>query len=362
MTRSWRRRRGPVDAWMTVGPDYEAARGGVAVAERADRHLLGVGGRAPGEMLKGILSGRIPDPFLEGTGGDVRRGEGSYSALLTPKGRMVSDLRILPDGKGGFLLDLPKTGLPEAMEHLRKFLPPRMARVVEPDPPLVFLTLLGPRGPELLAREVSPSFSPEPIRRLKELGVLFAGLADGEEVAVIRNGDLPTQALDLLLPLPRCQELRSRMVGAGALPLSTRSWDALRLESGRPEFGVDMDRETIPVEAGIHHRAVDYRKGCYTGQEVIIRIRDRGQVNKRLVGLLLGDVPPPSPGEELFVPGRERSVGRITRAAFSPALGETAALAYLRREVEAGGEVRLASPDGLRGRVRALGEEGWILG
>jgi hypothetical protein len=123
-----------------------------------------------------------------------------------------------------------------------------------------------------------------------------------------------------------------------------------------------MDQETIPVEAGIHLRAVDYGKGCYTGQEVIVRLRDRGQVSRRLVGLLLGDAPLPPPGQEIFRPGGEKAVGWVTRAVYSPAFGEGAALGYLRREVAAGEEIRLGDPSGCHGRVAALGEEGWLVG
>ena len=96
-----------------------------------------------------------------------------------------------------------------------------------------------------------------------------------------------------------------------------------------------MDESTIPIEAGIHHRAIDYEKGCYTGQEVIIRIRDRGHVNRHLRTLHLGDAAAPSKGTELTEPGGEKAIGWITSSVESPRYGETLALAYVRRGIEA---------------------------
>jgi folate-binding Fe-S cluster repair protein YgfZ len=97
---------------------------------------------------------------------------------------------------------------------------------------------------------------------------------------------------------------------------------------------------------------VDHAKGCYTGQEVVVRIRDRGHVNRRLCRLRLGDAPTPAAGTEVLREGDERAVGRVTSAAASPRLG-TLALAYLRREVAPGERVRLASPGGTQAVVEA---------
>jgi folate-binding Fe-S cluster repair protein YgfZ len=114
------------------------------------------------------------------------------------------------------------------------------------------------------------------------------------------------------------------------------------------------------VEAGIQARAIDDGKGCYTGQEVIVRIRDRGRVNWRLRGLRLGDVPSPAAGAGLFREGEEKMVGRITSAAQSPAFGETIALGYVRSEVEVESEVRLGGPAGTPALVMEVTDEGWM--
>ena len=161
-------------------------------------------------------------------------------------------------------------------------------------------------------------------------------------------------ALDVIAEDQVLDALGKALEEAGASPMGPEAWEVLRIEAGAPAFGLDMTEDTIPVEAGIHRRAVDYRKGCYTGQEVIVRIRDRGQVNKRLCRVLLGDIPLPEAGTALFSPHEDRSRGWITSACRSPRFGQTVALGYVKRGLEPGDEVRVGSPDGTPGRVEAL--------
>ena len=124
------------------------------------------------------------------------------------------------------------------------------------------------------------------------------------------------------------------LVKDGGRPAGLGVWSTLRVEAGRPVFGLDMDDGTLPPEAGIVERAIDQTKGCYTGQEIIVRIRDRGHVNKALRRLELGDVPAPARGTELLAPdGSGKVVGEIRSAVQSPRFGGTIALAYIRRGV-----------------------------
>jgi folate-binding protein YgfZ len=125
----------------------------------------------------------------------------------------------------------------------------------------------------------------------------------------------------------------------GATPLDAAAIDALRIEGGMPEFHKDMDEDTIPLEAGIEPRAISFTKGCYVGQEVIIRVmhRGHGRVARRLVGLVLdtSDVPPA--GSPISMDGRD--VGRVTSSALSPAVGKPIALGYVHRDHTAPGTV-----------------------
>ena len=348
---------------ITPGPDYDAALWGATVGIRRERRFLAVTGRSPGDMLNGLLSNSLPSPLLREED-SAATGSVVYATLLGAKGRMITDLRLFRDPVEGFVLDLPGVGFEGAMAHFKKFLPPRLAVVIDRSQDLSLLTLLGPEAPALLAKVVARmgfTGSVDRMVELKEGEEFLLSSPESSRLRVTRNGEAHAEGWDLLLSTGMAAEARDRLDAGGAVPLSEASLDILRVEKGRPAFGKDMDENTIPVEAGIQTRAIDHEKGCYTGQEVIIRIRDRGQVNKELRGFLLGGTPVQSRGQELFQPGREKSVGWLTSSVASPAFGQTIALGYLRRGVEPGAEVRVGSMDGPGARARALSEEGWVL-
>lgn len=349
---------------------YRAAMEGCALVERPPRAWITVTGRDPAGMLSGIATGTIPDrPTMRDEGG--LRGQGFYSAVLTPKGRMITDLRIFPLVEGdpdfdaeaehpGYLLDLPRTGLEGLQDHFRRFLPPRLARARDRSDAYGVLTVVGPDAAALVSREAfGLRLGAEELEALEEDEFLELDAGGGMRVRAVGCGDVEPPALDLLSDSGTISSLVDRLKGAGAVPAGPGVWDVLRVEAGRPAYGPDMDDSVIPVEAGIQDRAIDYGKGCYTGQEVVVMIRDRGQPPRQLRGLLLGDQPPPEPGTELFAPGRERAAGEIRTAVPSPGLGQTVALAYVRREVEVPGTVHVAGPDGPTAEVRELSGPGW---
>jgi len=344
------------------GSDYTAALEGAAVGLCRERGFLTVTGKAPGEMLNGLITNSPPAPLRDRAEG-TKAGMAVYSALLTAKGKMITDLRLHSHSEGGFLVDLPSEGLDGALAHLGKFLPPRLARAEDWSGELALVTLLGPQVPDLLP-EVLDSFGwPSSVVGMGELNEGEELVLVGAEVGVARlvgSGDTHAKGWDLLVPSAVADPLRGRLEALGAVPLTEPVLETLRVEKGRPRFGKDMDQDTILVEAGIHLRAIDDGKGCYTGQEVIIRIRDRGQVNKRMMGFLLGKAPPPDPGAPVFRAGREKDVGWITSALPSPAFGQTIALGYLRRGIEPGDAVAVGSPNGPEAQVRALSDQGWV--
>jgi tRNA-modifying protein YgfZ len=142
------------------------------------------------------------------------------------------------------------------------------------------------------------------------------------------------------------------LLDGGAVAVGRDALDAVRIEAGYPVFGVDMTEDTIPLEAGIEHRAVSFTKGCYVGQEVVIRVLHRGggRVARKLVALRIdGDVP--SRGTKLTAGGRD--VGFVTSAAASPVHG-TIALGYVHRDFTAPGtEVAVAGDAANRVTVSA---------
>jgi folate-binding protein YgfZ len=132
------------------------------------------------------------------------------------------------------------------------------------------------------------------------------------------------------------QILKDRAVASGGGPIGYTALSAVRLEQGIPWFGYDFGEKQIPHEAGLEHSHISYTKGCYTGQEIVERVRSRGQVNRRRVSLVFtGSVP--APGELLAAEGKE--AGYVTRAAFSPRLSAPIGMGYVRRESNSPGTV-----------------------
>lgn len=341
--------------------EYAAAAGGVAVRFRGHRTQWRFEGRQPMEMLAGVVTGRMPEP-LETSDLGILAGSATYHTVLTPKGKIVSDLRLWRDDAGDDVrlrADLSHAGAPALAELLGRTLPPRLVRRVDLGESIGMLTVLGPDA----GRVVSAAILGLRVDQA-ELDGLAEGeirqLADphGDRLTVLRNGDLSVPAFDVLAEREVLKSAWSHVTRAGAVRVGRDTWTALRVEAGRPDFTGELAGEVIPVEAGIHHRAIDYDKGCYTGQEVIIRIRDRGRVNRMLRRLRLDiDAPLPEAGTELFRE-KDRPVGHLTTVTDSPRLGKIA-LGYVRREVEAGQTVNVGALDGPRARVEALeGGEG----
>ena len=162
----------------------------------------------------------------------------------------------------------------------------------------------------------------------------------GVPVVVVRSNEIGEVGFLLYADAAVARSLTGALADAGAVELDPETFVTLRLEAGRPAFPADMDQNTIPLEAGIESRAINQTKGCYVGQEVVIRIlhRGRGRVAKRLVGLLLGTGDPaPDAGAALHrADGPDADpVGTVTTARRSPALGRPIALGYVKRELAA---------------------------
>lgn len=320
---------------------YEAATSGVVVFDRSHRARIAVTGRAPGQMLSGILTGSMPKEPTE-HGGEVLGGEATYHAVLTVKGRMLSDLWLMLRGdeeSAGFLLDVPVAGVAALLENFKKFLPPRLARAKDVSEDTAMITVAGPAAAGVLSRlALGLRVGSDELVALGEGEWRLAGSSAVDGLAVIKTAEVWPEAYSVVGPAALVSAVWRAAVAEGVRPAGHGVWSTLRVEAGRPVFGTDMNDGTIPIEAGIHDRAIDYEKGCYTGQEVIIRIRDRGHVNRHLRQLLLGDVPTPANRTELLAEDSDKAVGWITSAVLSPKFEQTVALAYVRRGV---GTVRL---------------------
>jgi folate-binding protein YgfZ len=311
--------------------EYNAARTGAVVVERDDRVQLRAHGRDPVRMLQGLLTNDIEEAAAD---------RAVYASLLTPKGRMIADLRALRQPDGSVLLDLDAGAHQGALAHLKKMTPPLFARFEEPAPRLATLGVYGPAAASVAAAALGIDVP----RDMPEDGVIRARFGE-QEVVIIATRYAGVAGFDMLAPADARPALRHALLAAGAKSAGAATLEVLRIEAGRPRWGAELDAERIPLEAGLLERSISTTKGCYTGQEVIIRILHRGHVNWHLRGLLLGDAPAPAPGTELATENGGKTVARVTSASESPALGQTVALAYARREIEPGSELRTPSGD-----------------
>ena len=154
--------------------------------------------------------------------------------------------------------------------------------------------------------------------------------------------------VDLLCDAADTEALLGAVEARGAMPVPESAVECLRVEHGRPRFGIDLDDTVIPAEAGLNARAISFTKGCYVGQETVARLHYRGKPNRHLRGLLLSA--PADPGAALR--SGERVVGTLTTVAASPSFGPIA-LALVRREASPGTTVAVGDA-GITGQVVEL--------
>ncbi len=294
---------------------------------------------------------------------------GVYTTFLTPKGKMVADARVFLRAEAGegpsLLLDVAPDALEPLQEHLRRFVPPLFARAADVSDGWRVIGVYGDGASAAAAAaaattDVAAASPGDPAEvgafdpASPEEAVVPLGDAGGAGFAVhtLLTGD---DGWDFFLG-PDASGLADAVVSglaeAGARPGSPEALEALRVMAGRPRWGRELTDGVIPLEAGLLERAISRTKGCYTGQEVIVRILHRGHVNRELRRLEFAEGAP-EPGTELFDPETGRSRGVITSAVANEAgaLG----LGYVRREVEPPAQLRVGSPDGPPVNIEALG-------
>lgn len=313
--------------------EHRRLRGSVGLADDADRFLLEVRGERAREVFGGLVTHHV-----EG----MAAGTGLYAFMLTAKGRPVAEGRVLHLGDEGgeevLRVDLPGACRDGTLEHLRRYLPPRLASWEERND-LVRLSLVGPGTDDLAADLLEEGDLPT--GPLDHGRVRLAGLPTA--VWAVRREEVTGPGLDLHVETASAADaweaLAAAVGDAGGGPAGLVAAEIRRVELGVPAFGPEIHDGVLPQETGQQGRAVSFEKGCYTGQEVVARIHYRGKVNRHLRGLVFeGRESPPEAGAGLHRGDRVR--GEVTTPAASPLLGAVA-LGYVRREVEPGERLAL---------------------
>jgi folate-binding protein YgfZ len=314
-----------------LGTEHRVLVKGCGLFDRSERGKLALGGAGAVEFLNGQVTNELTT---------LAPGDGCYAAFLTHKGKMLGDLRILAvdaDAPGApieLLLDTERVALQALFDMIRRFKVGYRVDLHKRTLERGLLSLIGPdagavAGAEALGEAEHANVAVE----IDEIGAL----AIRTDVGV-----------DLLCDAADSDRLAEILRARGAVAVGEQAAECVRIERGRPRYGIDLDDTTIPQEAGLNERAVNFTKGCYVGQETVARLFYRGKPNRHLRGLKLSA--PAVTGDELHL--GERTVGQVGSVALSPALGPIA-LALVRREAEPGATLSVGK-NGVSAEVLAL--------
>jgi folate-binding protein YgfZ len=255
-------------------------------------------------------------------------GSGCHAAFLSPQGRMTADLRVFCC-EDSLILTTDPAVREKLGPALRKYIIGDRPLLLDRSDELVLLSLQGPKATALLARMLPQLPSLE--RPYEHCEATLAGA----RTRICRVSRTRSGGLDFIVEWQSLRGVWDLIMASGekdgVQPVGFESSNVHRIEAGIPCYGLDMDENTLPIEAGLEKSAISFTKGCYIGQESVARITYRGHVNRKVVGLSLSGNRPASKGDKISKDGQE--VGWVTSSAYSPNLRIAIALGYLRREV-----------------------------
>jgi folate-binding protein YgfZ len=298
--------------------DYHAARESAALFDLSDRAKIELAGKDAREFLHNLCTQDVKSLPV----GGMRE-----AFLTTNKARVIAHIWIWHRSADVLLIDFAASQLAKVLDHLNRHLISEQVEVADRTAEFSLLRVVGPKAATLFA-----SVGQIPTRQQP-----LAGFEGGDQFC----------------PAGERDSMRERLLEAGAVPGTPATYNILRIEAGLPEFGFDIDEDRLAMEVN-RPQAISYAKGCYLGQETIVMARDRGQVNRLLMGVKVASGEPLPAGAKLFRGSDE--VGQVTSSVFSPRLQKVIALAYLRRgSWDAGTDVVIdPSTDGRNAVVSTL--------
>ena len=307
--------------------EYQAIRGSVALVDTNYRTLFSLAGPDRQRYLNAVLSSNVRD---------LKSGQGTVGLLLTPQGHILAEIETFADADR--ILALSHAMVRErTFATLDKFIVMDDVTIEELTSSTGTLDLLGPRTAEVISELANVDIS-----AMAELSHAEANLGS-IPCRIVRRTFGGHPAVTMISAREHLnalwQSLLSRVRAVGGWPAGLNAVNSIRLESGIAWFGHDYDDKNIPHEAGLEISHISYEKGCYTGQEIVERVRSRGHANRRLTGLQFLDAKAPETGTKLLVPGDPagKEAGHVTSSGFSPLLSRPIGLGYVRREHSAVG-------------------------
>ena len=286
---------------------YDALRNRAAWLDLSARGKIRLTGEDCARLLHAMSTNHIQQ---------LTPGTGCYAFFLNDKGRILTDANILcrPDH---FLLDVEPETREKLYQHLDHFIIADDVTLEDRTAATATIALEGPESAAVLERAGAPIPQAD-----------FA-TADWGDRLVARLNSTGSAGFFVFAPIEQKTELIAALEAAGAEPADAEAFRVVRLEHGKARYGEDISERFLAQEAN-QPQALNFNKGCYLGQEIVERVRSRGQVHRVLMPLLLSSDTPPEPGAKGQI--GDANVAEITSAAYSPALDRVVALAYVRTE------------------------------
>jgi folate-binding protein YgfZ len=302
--------------------EYSAARDAVALVDTNFRAFFSFSGPDAQRYVNAVLTSNVRD---------LKPGQGAVGLLLTPQGHILAEVET-------FALNDRILAASHAMVRERtfstfdKFIIMDDVTLTDVTHTAGTLDLVGPRAAALISDLSGTKLADLPDLAHQEITLGSIPCRVVHRKWAGHSSAMLIAARENLLTMWR--ELETRVRAQGGMVAGMEAINSIRLECGTPWFGADYDDKNIPHEAGLEHSHISYEKGCYTGQEIVERVRSRGHANRRLASLQFLAAETPAAGMKLHVPGNAPAseVGYVTSAAFSPLLERPIGLGYVRRE------------------------------
>ena len=295
---------------------------GAALFRLPERGVIEVSGSDRVRWLDGMISADVKA---------LAPGAGAWGLLLTRQGRVVADLHVLARAEG-FWLELERVGVEAVLARLAGYVIADDVALTDRSGEFARFALEGARAAETLSAASGEELALAP-HAWREVP-----LAGARPVAAA-YGFTGLPAFQLIVPAAASEAVAAALLAAGAVAASADTLECLRVAAGTPRLGYELDESVLPAEARLEG-AIALQKGCYTGQEVVTRMRTRGRAAHQLVGLRFEGERLPERGAAIEAAGAR--VGQVTSAVRSPDAGAIG-LGFVRVEVALpGADVRVA--------------------
>jgi len=294
--------------------EYRAAYERAAWFDLSDRGKIELAGKEAVFFLNNLCTNDVKNLAVSA---------GCEAFLCTAKAKVVAHLFVSHVEPEVLLLDFEPGQAEKVFNHLNHFLISEQVELADRTNEFAVLQLVGPKAAAILSTAVGTA-----LPALQSWQHVAMRLAN-DEVIVRANASLQLPAFDCICAAALKPVLAERLVQSGATPAGDQTHEILRVEAGWPAYGIDMDENRFVVEVGRTAQAISYAKGCFLGQEPIVMARDRGQVNRQLLGVLCGAGRELAAGTRLLQ--RDVEVGQVTSSVVSPRLVQAIALAYIKR-------------------------------